>query len=128
MTDEQRAIWELIRRSNRAWVAGAVHEVAQMFDEQAVAIAPALKARLEGRDAIVRSFEEYVHHARTHAFEEEEHCVDVFGDTAVATYRFQVRYTLAGEDQEREESGQEVLVLRRSPAGWKVLWRTQTPD
>ena len=128
MTDEQREIWDLIRRSNRAWLAGAAHEVGSLFDEEAVVIAPGLTGRLQGREAIVRSYEEYVHHARTHAFEELEHQIDLFGDTAVATYRFTVRYTLNGEDEEHDEAGQEVLVFRRGPAGWKVIWRTQTVE
>ena len=125
MTDEQREIWELIRRANRAWLAGAAHEVASLFDESAVVVAPRLQGRVEGREAIVRSYEEYVHHSRTHAFEELEHQIDVFGDSAVATYRFTVRYTLNGEEEERDEAGQEVLVFRRGPGGWKVIWRTQ---
>jgi len=128
MTDEQREIWELVRRSNRAWVAGAAHEVANLFDESAVVIAPALQGRVEGREAIVRSYEQFVHHARTHAFEELEHSIDVFGDVAAVTYRFALRYTLNGEDAERDETGQEVLVLRRTPSGWKALWRTQTTE
>jgi uncharacterized protein (TIGR02246 family) len=126
MTDEQREIWELIRRSNRAWVAGAANEVAALFDEAAVVVAPGLQGRIAGRDQIVRSYEEYVHHARTHSFEELEHSIDVFGDLAVVAYRFDVRYTLNDEDGERDETGQELLVLRRGAAGWKVIWRTQT--
>ena len=126
MTDEQREIWDLIRRSNRAWVAGAAHEVASLFEDDAVVIAPGLQGRVQGRDEIVRSYEEYVHHARTNLFEELEHQIDVFGDTAVAAYRFNVRYSLTNEDEEREETGQEVLVLRRGVGGWKVIWRTQT--
>jgi len=43
-------------------------------------------------------------------------------------YRFAVRYTLNGEDADRDETGQEVLVLRRTPSGWKALWRTQTTE
>src|SRR6267378_375272 len=113
MTDEQREIWELVRRSNRAWVSGAAHEVAALFDEAAVVIAPGLQGRVEGRDAIVRSYED------------EEHSIDVFGDLAVVTYRFAIRYTLNNEDGEHEETGQEVLVLRRGPSGWKAIWRTQ---
>ena len=70
MTDEQREIWDLVRRSNRAWVAGAAHEVGDLFDEKAVVVAPGLQGRVEGREAVVRSYEEYVHHARTHSFEE----------------------------------------------------------
>ena len=128
MTDEQREIWELVRRSNRAWVAGAAHEVADLFDESAVVIAPVLQGRVEGREAIIRSYEQFVHRARTHAFEELEHSIDVFGDVAAVTYRFAMRYTLNGEDAERDETGQEVLVLRRTPSGWKALWRTQTTE
>jgi uncharacterized protein (TIGR02246 family) len=127
MTDEQREIWELVRRGNRAWTAGAAHEVANLFDESAVVVAPGLQGRVQGRDAIVRSYADYVHHARTHSFEELEHSVDVFGDLAVVTYRFAIRYTLNGEDAEHDETGQEVLVLRRGPSGWKAIWRTQMP-
>lgn len=126
MTEEQREIWELIRGSNRAWMAGAAHEVSSMFDDDAVVVAPGLQARVQGREAIVRSYEDYVHHAHTHSIEELEHEIDVFGDIAVATYRFTVRYTLNSEDAEREETGQEMLVLRRAAGGWKVIWRTQT--
>src|SRR6267378_2437463 len=125
MTDEQCEIWELVRRSNRAWITTAAHEVAALFDEAAVVIAPGLQGRVEGRDAIVRSYEDYIHHARTHSFEEEEHSIDVFGDLAVVTYRFAIRFTLNNEDGEHEETGQEVLVLRRGPSGWKAIWRTQ---
>jgi len=126
MTDEQRQIWELVRRSNRAWLGGAVHEVASLFDDNAVCVAPGLQGRIEGVGPIVRSYEDYVHHARTHSFEELEHSVDVLGDVAVVAYRFAIRYTLNGESEERDDTGQEVLVLRRSPAGWKAIWRTQT--
>ncbi len=128
MTDEQMEIWNLIRESNRAWVAGAVHELSSLFDERAAVVLPGFTGRLEGRQAIVKSYEEYVHHARTHAFEELEHSVDVFGDVAMVAYRFSVRYTLLAEDQEREDTGEEILMLRRGPEGWKVLWRTQLVD
>jgi uncharacterized protein (TIGR02246 family) len=128
VTDEQREVWELVRRSNRAWVSGAAHELGDLFDEKAVVVAPGLQGRVEGREGVVRSYEEYVHHARTHSFEELEHSIDVFGDLAVVTYRFAVRYTLNGEDGEHDETGQEVLVMRRGAGGWKVLWRTQMPE
>ena len=124
MTDEQQEIWQLIREGNRAWTSGAAHELASLYDEGAVVITPDM-GRVQGRDAIVRSYEDYLHHARTHSFEELEHCVDVLGDLAFATYRFAIRYTIAGEDEAREETGQEVLGLRRGADGWKVVWRTQ---
>lgn len=128
MTDEQMEIWNLIRESNRAWVAGACHELSSLFDERAVMVLPGFTGRLEGREAIVKSYAEFVAHARTHAFEELEHSVDVFGDVAMVAYRFSVRYTLLAEDKEQEDTGEEILALRRGPQGWKVLWRTQLLD
>src|SRR5437868_1544629 len=126
MTDEQTEVWELVRESNRAWMAGATHELTGLFDERAVMVLPGLQGRVEGREAIVKSYEDYNHHARTHAFEEQEHFVDVFGDTAVTTYRFFVRYTMQGEAEEREETGQEVLALQRTGGRWRNVWRTQS--
>src|SRR5437868_11119135 len=125
MTDEQREIWELIRASNRAWTSGAPLDVARMFDEAAVMIAPQLASRIEGRDAIVQTYVDYSQHSRTDLFEEAEHSIDVFGDTAVATYRFRVRYRLHGDDSDRDEDGQEILVFRKSAEGWRAVWRTQ---
>jgi len=124
MTDEQQQIWQLIREGNRAWASGAINELAALYDEDAVLITPGM-GRVQGREAIVRSYEDYIHHAHTHSFEELEHCVDVLGELAFATYRFAVCYTRAGEDEVREESGQEVLGLRRGAGGWKFVWRTQ---
>jgi len=128
MTDEQTEIWNLVREGNRAWVADATHELTSLFAEDAVLVQPGLAGCLHGRDAIVKSYEDFVHHARTHAFEELEHTVDVFGDVAMIAYRFSVRYTLLAEDEEREDTGLEILSLRRSPAGWQIFWRTQVPD
>jgi uncharacterized protein (TIGR02246 family) len=127
MTDEEREIWDLVRESNRAWVSGAAHEVESLYDESAVMVAPDFHCA-RGRAAIVKSYEDYLHHARTHAFEELEHSVDVFGDAAMVMYRFAVRYTLASESEERDEKGREILSLRRAETGWKVLWRTQLAE
>jgi ketosteroid isomerase-like protein len=125
MTDVQVELWNLVRESNRAWTSGSTKELTSLFDEHAVVIAPALQGRVEGRDAIVASYASYNMRAKTLSFEEMEHQVDVFGDTAVVTYRFQVRYELPADGVTQEETAQEVLVLRKTDR-WRVLWRTQT--
>jgi uncharacterized protein (TIGR02246 family) len=126
MTDEEREIWDLIRESNRAWKEGAIHELENVFDERAVIIAPRIEGRIVGREAILKSYADFVGHARTDSFEEMEHCVDVIGETAVATYRFRIRYQLHSEEAPRDEVGQEILVLHKRSDGWKIIWRTQT--
>jgi ketosteroid isomerase-like protein len=125
MNESQTELWNLVRESNRAWVSGSTKELAALFDDHAVVIAPALQGRVEGRDAIVASYASYNMHTKTHSFEEMEHQVDLFGDTAVVTYRFQIRYELLADGVVQDETAQEVLVLRKTDR-WRVLWRTQT--
>jgi ketosteroid isomerase-like protein len=125
MNESQTELWNLVRESNRAWISGSTKELADLFDDHAVVIAPALEGRIEGRDAIVASYTSYTMHTKTHSFEEMEHQVDLFGDTAVVTYRFQIRYELLADGVVQEETAQEVLVLRKTDR-WRVLWRTQT--
>jgi uncharacterized protein (TIGR02246 family) len=125
MNEQQAEVWDLVRESNRAWMSGSTHELMDLFDQNAVIVAPALQGRVEGRDAIVASYASYHLHSKTHSFEEMEHEVDVFGDTAVVTYRFQVRYELLADGVQHDETAQEVLVLRKTDR-WRVLFRTQT--
>ena len=117
----------LIRASNRAWTSGAPQDTAPFFHEKAVLVAPKMAARIEGRDAIVDSYVQYCDHARTLSFDELEASVDVFGDTAIAMYRFAVRFEPLPVGDIRDETAQEILVLRRGKKGWQIVWRTQTP-
>jgi uncharacterized protein (TIGR02246 family) len=128
MDAAQIELWNLVRESNRAWISGSLHELANFFDERAVVVAPGLKGRVEGRDAIVATYASYNTHNRTQSFEEYEHEVALFGDTAVVTYRFEIRYEAVADGTQHEDVAQEVLVLRKTDR-WRALFRTQTePD
>jgi uncharacterized protein (TIGR02246 family) len=110
---------------NRAWLEGRPRDAGELFHPDAVAVFSGANQRLQGRDAIVQSYADYCANVKTHAFEEREHTVDVFGDTAVVRYRFFVRYEAQGAVH--DEVGQEVLVFVRRDDRWRVVWRTQTP-
>jgi uncharacterized protein (TIGR02246 family) len=125
MTDVEREVWQAIRAGNRAWLGGDPNAVAPLFHENAVMLAPGFEQRVVGREAIVGSFVEYCKVAKTLAFEESGESVDVFGNTAVVSYRFKVRYELGGSTH--EEAGQELLVLRQQAERWQIVWRTQVP-
>lgn len=60
-----------------------------------------------------------------HEFRELDPRVDVFGQTAVATYRFEIRYDMG--DQSYDEHGQDVLVFARQDGRWQVVWRAILP-
>ena len=48
--------------------------------------------------------------------------MDVFGDTAVATLRWEMAWEMGG--QRSEEAGHDVYVLARVDNRWLVAWRT----
>jgi uncharacterized protein (TIGR02246 family) len=121
-SDSQK-IWDAVRESNQAWLSGRPEEVSRLFHEDAVAVFTDAGRRLAGRDAIVRSYVEYCQGERTLAFNELDHEVDMFGDTAVVSYRFLVRYEAEGKVH--DECGQEILVFMRRQGRWGVVWRTQ---
>ncbi len=72
---------------------------------------------------MVQSYVDYVAAVKTHAFDVVARSVEVSGDTAVASYRFTVRYEVEGKVQ--EELGQEVLAFAKRAEGWRAVWRTQ---
>jgi ketosteroid isomerase-like protein len=118
-------IWQAIVDANRAWMRGDAAATAALFAPGVIAVPPTLGDAVRGQGAMVQSFADYVVQVKTHRFEEKEHSIEIIGDTAVATYRFEVRYEIGG--QTYDEVGQEVLVLHRLPEGWRVVWRTQVP-
>lgn len=124
-TRDADAIWTAIEDSNTAWLEGRPQDVESLFDEDAVLVAPGLADRIKGKAAVVATYVETARQIKTLSFEILDSAVDIFGDTAVATYTFDVAYELEGHRM--DERSQETLVFRRLLSGWKVVWRSQTP-
>jgi ketosteroid isomerase-like protein len=134
MDVEDEVIWSAVHAANRAWFEGRAHEVGALFHPRAVGVFPAAGQRLEGREAMVRSFADYTAQVHTLSFEESEPSIDRFGDTAIVGYRFAVRYQLRAAEPSAEaapkvldEQGYEVLVLVRERGAWLAVWRSQVP-
>src|SRR5262249_35781377 len=108
---------------NRAWLEGRPADVGALFADDVVFVAADQSVALRGRAAMVQSYVDYVAAVKTHAFEVTARSVEVTGDSAVASYRFTVRYEVGGNVQ--DERGQEILVFVRQAEGWRAVWRTQ---
>ena len=123
MPTDREQIIRTIRASNEAWTSGQPQKVEDFFHPAAVLMMPVTGQRIEGRDAIVASYVDFGRKSVTRDFEEFDHSVDLFGDSAVATYRFRVTYEYDGETH--QEEGAEILVFRRMGQSWQVIWRSQ---
>ncbi len=86
--------------------------------------------RVDGRQACVESYREFMEQATIQRCEEGTPVVDVWGDIAVATYRWSMAWTAEGVLN--QDAGHDILVLRRDEFGgaavWRVVWRAITSE
>ncbi|MFO0984976.1 MAG: DUF4440 domain-containing protein [Planctomycetota bacterium] len=121
----EHAVAVKLRAFHRAWLSGQLDDLPALFHPEVVMLPPGPGAALTGRDALVQSIRDYVTNATTTSFAESELRVDAFGDTAVASFRFDITYLWQGA--EHREAGRETWVWMREDGEWRAVWRTQVP-
>lgn len=118
-------IWQVIRGINGAWTGGKTENLKRYFQENMVIVSPDLKKMGEGRDACIKSYEDFVSLANVHGCEEFDPSIDVFGNSAVASYRFVVKYDMDGNSH--EDAGYDLFFLVREGGKWVAVWRMMIP-
>ncbi|MFY9558273.1 MAG: nuclear transport factor 2 family protein [Blastocatellia bacterium] len=113
---------ELIKQINDAWVHGRLEQLASLFNEEIVMVHPDFIQRTEGRAACVASYEDFCKQATVRDFKINNPGIDVFGNTAIATYSYEIEYEMGGE--RFNDAGRDVFVLVRDNDRWQAVWRT----
>ena len=122
---EALEVHEAIRQINALWLGGRVARIAEYLLSDVVMIAPGFQSRLEGMRAVLDSFQTFIRNARVHAFRESEMQIDVWEETAMATYRFDMTYEYDGTTY--DEAGREMWLFARTDQRWRLAWRHQIP-
>jgi len=125
LAKDKEKVHRLIREMNQAWIEGRLSDLNPIFDERVVAVPPGGASRVEGREAMVDSFRQFLEIAKVHDYKVTDTGVEVFETTAVATFSFAISYELNGERY--DETGWEILVLAKRDETWRIVWRTQIP-
>jgi ketosteroid isomerase-like protein len=122
MNDEIR---DVLRTINDSWLANKPSELptilADCFHEDMVIKGSNLDTLASGRDASVRSYVDFIEQAKISGFSQDEPEIQTFGSTAVATYGWNITYTLGGK--EYTEPGHDVFVFTRTNGKWLAIWR-----
>lgn len=116
---EVRGVLAAIRT---AWTSGRPDDLHGHFHPEMVILRPDFASRVEGREACVETFREFLRRAVVRRYDEHDLMVDVRGATAVATFRFEIEYELAGAVH--HETGHDLFVLTRDDGRWLAVWRT----
>jgi len=122
---DRETIAQILATINDAWRQGHPEELEQVFAEDMIIEKPGFNERIEGREACAKSYGHFMDHATVLHFEAEEPAVDVWGDTALASYRFEIEYKAAGPVH--RDAGRDVFVFTRREGRWRAVWRTIVP-
>jgi uncharacterized protein (TIGR02246 family) len=115
-------IWQLVQRMNDAWAKDGTEELASFFHEDIVMVHPDFTQRTEGRAACVASYEDFRKQAAILDFKISSPGIDVFADTAIATYSYEIVYEMGGE--RFNDTGRDVFIFVRENGRWQAVWRT----
>ncbi len=123
--NDREEVRALVDRINGAWMTGRPEELratlTECFDDAIVIVGPHFHEVARGKDACIGSYEDFVARATLHQCRVSEPRIDVWGDTAVVTYAWEMTYEIDGEAD--HDAGQDAILLVRTPAGWRATWR-----
>jgi len=122
---DRAAVRTVLDMINRAWMTDHPKDLratlTECFDDTIVIVGPHFHEVARGKDACIRIYEDFVAKTTLHASRVSEPRIDIWGDTAVVTYAWEMRYEIDGHAD--QDSGQDALVIVRTPAGWRTTWR-----
>lgn len=119
---KQQGAAATMRRINRAWLDGQVENLAPMLHPEIVMVFPGFARRIQGREEFLGGFRDFCRNARIHEFCQDDHQVDVAGNTAVVTFRYEMVYERSGK--RFRSTGRDLWVFEKQGRVWIAVWRT----
>lgn len=115
-----KEIWGTISLINKLWAVDKKPEkLRDYFHSEMVAFTGGQRGRIEGRDACVAAWKSFADAATIHAWRETDPKIQIYGNTAIATYYYEITFDLDGKRY--EEGGRDLLVLVRENGKWLVV-------
>jgi ketosteroid isomerase-like protein len=111
-----------IERINRAWLDRRAADLVPSFHPALTMVLRGFGGRVEGREANVGGFADFCTQATVHEYRERDQQIDVFGNTAVATFAYEMVYERGG--QRSRATGRDLWVFARQQGSWLAVWRT----
>jgi uncharacterized protein (TIGR02246 family) len=120
-TSDLEEVCQLVQRINEAWRTGQPAKLREFFHEDMIIVGPGYRGMGKGKDACVRSYEEFIRNATILDYKESEPVVRAWGNTAVATYDWEMAYEM--NSQAGREAGTDLFVFEREAGRWVAVWR-----
>jgi len=119
-------IWQIVETINRTCKEGKRFDrLGPFYSDRVVMVLPGLDRRVEGRATCLRYYEDACSRMAVHKLDGSDERIDVWGNTAVVTYRYDCVWDFQGKTL--TDDGHEILVFVREGPDWKIMWRTLIP-
>lgn len=120
--DAKAEVASVLIQINRAWLEGTPDAIGDYVADDVVMMFPAFKGSAKGREAFVGGFRSFCQHARILSHLETEFHIDVVGNTAVASFGFDMTYARGGSNT--RSAGRDLWVFEHRAGRWVAVWRT----
>ena len=110
-----------MRLINQSWLDGRVEDLAPIVHPEIVMVFPDFTGSIQGRENFLAGFRDFCQNATIQEFREHDHHIDVAGDTAVVTFRYEMVYERSGKQY--RSTGRDLWVFRKQGMVWIAVWR-----
>jgi hypothetical protein len=110
-----------MRLINQAWLDGKVEDLAPMVHPEVVMVFPDFSGKIQGREDFLSGFRDFHQNASIREFREHDHDIDVAGDTAVVTFRYDMVYERSAKRY--RSTGRDLWVFQKQGRAWIAVWR-----
>ncbi|MFX0071485.1 MAG: nuclear transport factor 2 family protein [Candidatus Hermodarchaeota archaeon] len=114
-------IWQLVLDINKSWINGNLKNLANFFHKDMVIYSSEFEKKGEGRENCVKSYEDFTIIAKILDFKESNQNIDLYNNTAVVSYRFEMSYQM--DDKTFNDRGRDMFVFTYEGGKWLAIWR-----
>ena len=115
----KQEVWNALRVLNDAWTKGNPNDLKNYFHKDMVAITATDRERLEGKEACFTSWNNFTKAAKIHHWNELEPRIQIYGNTAVVTYYFDMSFDMGG--QTVKLGGRDMFVFVKEGGKWLAV-------
>jgi len=110
-----------MRLINQAWLDGQVEHLAPLVHPEIVMVFPNFAGRIQGREDFLAGFRDFCQNASIKEFREQDQHIDIAGDTAVITFRYEMVYERSAKRY--RATGRDLWVFQKQDRAWIAVWR-----
>lgn len=123
---DQKAVEFLLKNIVAACSTGKLEELKKYFHSSMVIEGPEFQERIEGRAQCIEHHEELHKNVKIQSFKDSDYQVNVWGDTAVASCRFEGQIETGGNVF--NDTGRDLYVFSRKNGEWRAVWNSIVPS